>query len=61
KKAREKRERAELKKKQMAAKRSAVKEADNLVDNVFGKMKHRDAAAVLGDMEKQDRRVSRAR
>lgn len=31
------------------------------VDNVFGKMKQRDAEDVLGDIAKQDRRISRAR
>ena len=31
------------------------------VDNVFGKMKQRDAEDVLGDIAKQDRRINRAR
>ena len=31
------------------------------VDNVFGRMKQRDAEEVLGDIAKQDRRITKAR
>jgi hypothetical protein len=53
KKAREKKERAALKKATMAERRT--KKPDNLVDDVFGKMKQRDAKDVLDSIEESDR------
>ncbi len=62
KKLREKKERAELKKEANLQKRKGLeRKADNLVDNVFGMMKEREAKDVLEDIEEHDRRTYDAR
>ncbi|CAM9408804.1 unnamed protein product [Chrysoparadoxa australica] len=61
KKAREKKERAELRKKEMANKSKNKKNPDNLVDNVFGKMKSQQAKDVLETIKDKDKRASNAR
>jgi hypothetical protein len=74
KKAREKKERADHKKKDMAAQRRTKSRAinsanlndddadvNNLVDNMLGKMKQRDANDVLESIKKNDRHVRDAR
>ncbi len=61
-KLREKKERAALKKQTNAQKRKGLEhKADNLVDNVFGMMKEREAKDILEDIEENDRRTHDAR
>ncbi len=61
-KLREKKERANLKKLSNMQKRKGLeRKADNLVDNVFGMMKEREAKDILEDIEEHDRRAYDAR